>query len=86
MTKPVCRACDGDGTVLLMKSWFLGDGFRRERCGWCGGSGSARGYPESSQRRFKSAEAAMASYRREHPKADLAELGRVAQAAMDPRP
>lgn len=34
-----CLNCEGTGKVLLLKSWFVTDGYRRERCGICGGSG-----------------------------------------------
>ena len=34
-----CRRCDGTGQVLLMNSWFTSDGYRREQCGICAGSG-----------------------------------------------
>lgn len=38
MSKP-CLNCEGAGKVLLLNSWFTADGYRRERCGICGGSG-----------------------------------------------
>ena len=34
-----CEWCEGKGSVPLMKSWFLADGFRRNRCGVCSGTG-----------------------------------------------
>lgn len=34
-----CVGCDGHGSVLLNQSWFLTDGFRKERCGACDGTG-----------------------------------------------
>lgn len=34
-----CANCDGTGKLVLMKSWFPSDGYRRERCGICGGTG-----------------------------------------------
>lgn len=36
-----CTNCGGTGKLLLMKSWFLNDGYRRERCGICAGSGES---------------------------------------------
>lgn len=34
-----CQGCDGHGQVLLMNSWFTQDGYRRERCAICNGTG-----------------------------------------------
>ena len=34
-----CLNCEGQGAVLLLRSWLIADGYRRERCGICGGSG-----------------------------------------------
>ena len=34
-----CLNCEGRGTVLLENSWFVDDGYRRERCAVCAGSG-----------------------------------------------
>lgn len=31
-----CRACGGSGHVLLAKSWLTRDGYRWERCWYCG--------------------------------------------------
>ena len=36
---PKCHICDGSGRLVLMNSWFPADGYRRERCGICGGTG-----------------------------------------------
>lgn len=36
-----CRLCDGTGKIVLMKSWFKADGYRRERCGICSGTGQS---------------------------------------------
>ena len=33
-----CRYCEGRGSLLLAKTWFVADGFRRVRCSVCGGS------------------------------------------------
>lgn len=43
-----CANCAGDGFVVLMRSWFPADGFRRSKCGICGGTGfsSYRPSPE----------------------------------------
>lgn len=40
-----CKLCDGSGKVLLMNSWFVTDGYRRERCGICGGTGESAYLP-----------------------------------------
>ena len=34
-----CRDCNGTGKVFCMNSWFTQDGYRRERCGICAGTG-----------------------------------------------
>lgn len=34
-----CKYCDGDGKVLILNSWFVADGYRRERCDICAGTG-----------------------------------------------
>lgn len=53
-----CKGCDGTGRWLLMNSWFYTDGFRREGCHTCQGSGvnppGYAGWPEAikAQRRF----------------------------------
>lgn len=56
MTVRTCRTCDGTGWLLARRSWFAADGFRRYRCGICGGSGEsayrAADY-EHAQRRFR---------------------------------
>lgn len=39
MSEPACSLCGGTGTLILAKSWFPLDGYRRERCGICAGSG-----------------------------------------------
>jgi DnaJ-class molecular chaperone len=43
-----CGACFGTGDVLCLRSAFIGDGYRRERCGICSGTGfsSYRDSPE----------------------------------------
>jgi hypothetical protein len=34
-----CMTCGGTGWQWLNKSWLKQDGYRRERCGICGGTG-----------------------------------------------
>jgi len=34
-----CGTCFGTGQVLCLRSAFIADGYRRERCGICSGSG-----------------------------------------------
>lgn len=34
-----CPTCAGTKQIVLMKSWFHTDGYRRERCHSCGGTG-----------------------------------------------
>lgn len=34
-----CVNCEGTGKALVSNSWIVSDGYRRERCGVCGGSG-----------------------------------------------
>ena len=36
-----CSTCGGTGWQILNRSWFQSDGYRRERCGICSGSGSS---------------------------------------------
>jgi hypothetical protein len=80
LAKGACQSCLGTGWLLCMNSWFLADGFRRERCGICAGSGASHHpnyFPE--QRRFRAANVAI----RGAP-ADLSDaaLGQIARAAM----
>lgn len=48
-----CRDCEGTGRVFCANSWFLEDGYRRERCGICSGTGkttsSARPWPSHTK-------------------------------------
>lgn len=57
-TGPTCKACDGTGIWLLMKSWFLSDGFTSCRCHICKGTGVSDYRPDASliagQRRLRS--------------------------------
>lgn len=40
MTRPPkCSTCDGSGVIIEARSWFTADGYRRLRCGICGGTG-----------------------------------------------
>lgn len=34
-----CAECDGTGQAILMNSWFIADGYRRQQCGLCDGTG-----------------------------------------------
>lgn len=36
-----CEVCGGTGKLTLMRSWFHSDGYRRERCGICHGTGKS---------------------------------------------
>lgn len=36
-----CDCCVGTGWQLLLRSMFVTDGYRRERCGVCAGSGKS---------------------------------------------
>lgn len=46
--KPACQTCAGTGHVLCLNSAITTDGFRRERCGICAGSGRSR-YPATPE-------------------------------------
>lgn len=43
-----CANCDGEKTIVLLNSIFLSDGFRRERCGICAGTGISNYQPDPS--------------------------------------
>lgn len=45
--RKTCRLCGGTGKQIAMNSWFIADGFRRLRCGICGGSGNSSYMPPS---------------------------------------
>lgn len=36
-----CEPCGGTGWQWLNRSWLTADGYHRERCGICGGSGKS---------------------------------------------
>jgi hypothetical protein len=36
-----CKTCGGTGNIFCMRSHFMSDGLRRERCGICGGTGES---------------------------------------------
>lgn len=82
MSARPCDCCLGTGQQLLLRSAFLGDGFRRERCGVCSGAGKSSyhdGKFKSWQRKCREMEAAMKGA----PKgSDYIELGRIANAAV----
>lgn len=40
-----CRQCGGTGFVILDRSWFKADGYRKERCGVCEGAGQSTYQP-----------------------------------------
>lgn len=80
--KRSCDCCLGTGQQLLLRSMFLGDGFRRERCGICAGSGKSSyhdGKFANWQRKVRIMEAAMKAA----PKGlDYIALGRIANEAV----
>lgn len=39
MAERACGSCGGTGWWWLNRSWFKTDGYRRERCHICGGTG-----------------------------------------------
>lgn len=43
MMRPLgdCRTCGGTGWQWLLRTWFRGDGYRKSRCGVCGGTGKS---------------------------------------------
>lgn len=41
MAKCICRTCGGTGAILSHRSWFPADGFSRDKCGICGGTGQS---------------------------------------------
>lgn len=42
MTPATCRLCDGSGRLVLMRSWFVADGFTSTQCDICHGVGKTR--------------------------------------------
>lgn len=44
--RPTCRTCGGTGRIICMNSWFPSDGYRKERCGICGGTGISSYKPD----------------------------------------
>lgn len=38
---PKCASCGGTGWQWFARSWFKSDGYRRESCHTCGGSGQS---------------------------------------------
>ena len=81
MSRP-CDCCLGTGKQLIMRTWFVGDGYKRERCGTCSGTGKST-YQDKKwaayQRRCHARDAAM----RAAPKGlDYIALGRIANAAV----
>lgn len=52
--KTRCKWCDGSGYWLLLRSWFVSDGYRRERCHVCNGTGKHSGIkPDADWNRFQ---------------------------------
>jgi hypothetical protein len=41
-----CRTCGGTGRIYCAKSWFPADGYTKERCGVCGGTGESLYQPD----------------------------------------
>lgn len=60
-TKAKCANCGGTGQFVLMKSWFLSDGFRKTRCGICAGSGFSSFQPDAEAARFQAKIRALSS-------------------------
>jgi hypothetical protein len=48
-----CRNCDGTGRIFCRNSHIIVDGYRRERCGVCGGTGKSRYLIEARDVRFQ---------------------------------
>jgi hypothetical protein len=48
-----CRNCIGTGKVLLLNSHFTEDGYRRERCAICEGTGRSKYKPDTEWVRFQ---------------------------------
>lgn len=46
-TPKPCALCGGSGWLHLLNSWFRSDGFRRERCGICAGTGKSDYRPDA---------------------------------------
>ncbi len=37
--KQTCETCGGTGKIYCLNGWLVSDGYRREQCGICGGTG-----------------------------------------------
>lgn len=48
-----CKTCDGTGKIFCLQSGYVTDGYRRERCGICAGSGESAFQPEAGYFRFQ---------------------------------
>lgn len=46
-----CCLCEGTGHLYLMRSWFPADGYYRQQCGICGGSGKSSYRPDAGYAR-----------------------------------
>lgn len=55
IAKQSCRLCAGTGHLVVMRSWFHTDGYRRIRCGICSGSGESSYRPGADWVRAQSA-------------------------------
>ena len=44
-----CKMCEGTGWQYLLKTWFHVDGYRKERCGICAGTGISNYKPSGSE-------------------------------------
>ncbi|WP_304559516.1 hypothetical protein [Sphingomonas immobilis] len=68
-----------------MNSMFIGDGYRRERCHICGGTGHHSYKPDPDvvrwQRQARARDAAIREHLKANPQADYIELGRIGKAA-----
>lgn len=47
-----CPLCAGTRFILCGRSWFITDGYRREKCHLCGGSGEIKRRSVNKRGRF----------------------------------
>ena len=50
-----CQNCDGTGKIVCANSWIIVDGYRRERCGICAGTGVSGYRPDPAYVRWQRA-------------------------------
>jgi hypothetical protein len=53
LPKGTCGTCFGTGYILCATSAFRRDGYRRERCGLCSGSGKSTYRDDPAYRRWQ---------------------------------